>query len=137
MNREDLFPSKFFKAADLPPVGLPVKIESVIRDRIGQDQKEKSVISFVNQTKRLVMNVTNYDLIADLLDEGDTDRWAGGVIVLYPDKTQFSGKMTPCVRVKKYMKPAAVAAKPQPSEIDPPPTESLPADHDANDEIII
>jgi hypothetical protein len=129
MNRDDLFPSKFFKAADLPPAGLPVKIESVTRDRIGQDQKDKSVISFVNQTKRLVMNVTNYDLIADLLDEGDTDRWPGRVIVLYPDKTQFSGKMTPCVRVKKYQKPAAGTAKPQPTEIDPPPPD------DTDDEI--
>jgi hypothetical protein len=135
MNREDLFPSKYFKADDLPRAGLPVKIEDVTREPIGPDQKDKSVISFVNQTKRLVMNVTNYDLIADILDEGNTDNWPGRVIVLYPDKTPFSGKMTPCVRVKKYQKPGAATAKPQPTEIDPPPPESGPADRDTDDEI--
>jgi hypothetical protein len=46
MNRDDLFPSPYFKASDLPPTGLPLKIESVTREPIGQgqDQKEKPVI---------------------------------------------------------------------------------------------
>jgi hypothetical protein len=134
MNREDLFPSRYFKADDLPRAGLPVKIEGVTRERIGQEQKDKPVITFVNQTKSLVMNKTNYESIADILGNGDTDTWPGRIIVLFPDKTSYAGKPTPCVRVKKYMKPAAIAAKPQPTEIDPPPAESVPADHDQDEE---
>jgi hypothetical protein len=130
MNREDLFPSRYFKATDLPPAGLPVRIEDVIRERIGQDQKDKPIITFANQTKALVMNATNYDSIAEILGDGNTDNWAGRTVVLYPDRTPFSGKMTPCVRVKKYQKPAAVAAKPRPTEIDPPPPESFPPDYE-------
>jgi hypothetical protein len=137
MNREDLFPSKYFKADDLPRAGLPVTIEGVTREPIGQDQKKKGVVSFINQAKSLVLNVTNYESITEILDDGNTDNWPGRIIVLFPDKTSYGGKPTPCVRVKKYQKPAAATAKPQPSEIDPPPPESLSADHDANDEIII
>jgi hypothetical protein len=136
MDRDDLFPSKYFKAEDLPPAGLPVKIEGVTRERIGQEQKEKPVITFAKQTKALVMNRTNYESIAEILGDGNTDSWAGRVIILYSDKTTYAGKMTPCVRVKKYEKPAAVTAKPQPAEVDPPPQESVPAGHDMDDEIV-
>jgi hypothetical protein len=137
MNREDLFPPKYFRADDFPPAGLPVKIEGVTRELIGQgaDQKTKPIISFVNQTKRLVMNATNYDSIADILGSSNTDDWAGRIITLYADTTRYSGKMTPCVRVKRYQKPAAVAVKPQPTEIDPPPAEGVPSDRDTDDEI--
>jgi hypothetical protein len=137
MKRNEMFPAKFFKAADLPPAGLPVKIKGVTREPIGPEQKEKPVITFVDEPKMLVLNPTNFDLIADILGEDDTKNWVGRVIVLYPDKTPYGGKMTPCIRVKKYHKPAPVTAKPQPTEIDPPPAENIPANHDMDDEIIV
>jgi hypothetical protein len=125
MNREDLFPSDYFKASDLPPNGLPVKIEAVNREIVGKgaEAKEKGVVYFADQQKRLVLNATNFDLIGDALDSFDTDDWTGRAIVLVAEKTRFQGKVTPCVRVRRHHKPGVVAAKPAPTEIDPPPTD--------------
>jgi hypothetical protein len=76
------------------------------------------------------MNKTNYESIADILGESDTKNWPGRPIILYPDKTPFNGKLTPCVRVKAYQKPAVAPAKPAPTEINPPPHVSVPEDMD-------
>jgi hypothetical protein len=134
MNRDDLFPSKYFKAEDLPRAGLPVKIEGVTFEPIGQDQKTKGIVSFTGQKKSLVLNATNFDAVVDVLGISNTDDWGGHTIVLYPTKTQFAGKSVPCIRVKEHHQPAPVTAKPQLTEIDPPPQESVPADHDQDEE---
>jgi hypothetical protein len=122
MNKEELFPSSYFKAGDLPPNGLPVKIQMVNKELVGQgaEAKEKGVVYFVNQQKRLVLNTTNFDLIGDALGSFDTDDWAGRAIILVAEKTRFQGKVTDCVRVKKFQKPTVAAAKQAPTEIDPP-----------------
>ena len=49
--------------------------------------------------KGLILNMTNYDAIADGYGE-ETNNWSNKKIVLYGDKTRFGGKIVDCVRVK-------------------------------------
>ena len=64
MNRNDLFPSKYFKAADLggKPITLVIKTASVepMKNMQGGTD-DKLVLGFINQAKSLVVNRTNFD----------------------------------------------------------------------------
>ena len=68
-TRDELYPSKWFKASDIPEMGLPVQIEHVTRKKIGAEQKDKPVVGFKGHEKELVLNVTNFDCIANALSE--------------------------------------------------------------------
>jgi hypothetical protein len=61
--------------------------------------ESKLVLGFVNQSKSLVINRTNYDSIADLYGD-ETDAWTGKKIQLYPDKANVGGKSVAAVRVR-------------------------------------
>ena len=50
-SKSELFPSKWFKASDIPGTGLPVRIAKITRERIGTEQKEKPIVHFANQEK--------------------------------------------------------------------------------------
>ena len=113
-TKDDLFPSKWLRASDIPEAGLPVRINRITRERIGMDQKEKPIVHFANQQKALVLNLSNYDGIAEALGEADTDRWPGKVVELYVTETSFGGKTMPCVRVRKHVKKVATPAAPPP-----------------------
>jgi hypothetical protein len=102
MNRNDLFPSKYFKAADLngQPIVLTIKtatVETMKNMQGGSD--EKLVLKFVNHKKALVVNRTNYDAIADGYGD-ETDGWLGEKVLLFPDKARVGGKTVDCVRVR-------------------------------------
>jgi hypothetical protein len=102
MNRNDLFPSKYFKAADLngKPIDLVIKSATVesLKNMQGANES-KLVLGFVNQPKSLVCNRTNYDAIADLHGD-ETEGWSGKKIQLYPDKAHVGGKTVAAVRVR-------------------------------------
>jgi hypothetical protein len=103
MNRDELFPSKFFKAADLGGKPLTVTIKAaaveVLNSPQGGGQQDKLLLSFVNQPKKLVCNVTNYNSISDLHGD-ETDNWPGKRIELYPTKASVGGKSFDAVRVR-------------------------------------
>ena len=103
MNRDELFPSKYLKAADLGGKPLAVTIKSVAVEALnnpnGGGQQDKLLVSFVNQPKRLVCNKTNFNSIADLHGD-ETDGWAGKRIELYPTKASMGGKSFDAVRVR-------------------------------------
>jgi len=103
MNRDELFPSKFIKAADLggKPLAVTIKSASVeaLNNPQGGGQQDKLLLSFVGQPKRLVVNVTNYNAIADLHGD-ETDDWPGKRIELYPTKASVGGKSFDAVRVR-------------------------------------
>jgi hypothetical protein len=103
MNRDELFPSKYIKAADLGGKPLVVTIKATTVEALnnpnGGGQQDKLLLSFVNQPKRLVCNVTNFNSIADLHGE-ETDNWLGKRIELYPTKASVGGKSFDAVRVR-------------------------------------
>jgi hypothetical protein len=102
MNRNDLFPSKYFKAADLGGKAIDLVIRSATLEMMKNMQggnESKLVLSFVNQSKALVVNRTNYDAIADLYGD-ETEDWGGKRIQLYPTKASIGGKSVDAVRVR-------------------------------------
>ena len=128
VTRNEAFPSRFFKAADVPAEGLPLKIAKVEQEKVGPDQELKWVLYFKGHDKQLVLNGTNWDLIAAALREEDSDNWIGKTIELYPTQTQFGKKMVDCIRVRRY-RPAAQAASARPAKAAPD------LDPDLDDEI--
>jgi hypothetical protein len=100
MKVSSLFPSKFLKADDLNDREIQCIIKDVqVEDVSGDGSDRKPVLYFEGKEKGLVMNKTNSMVIASSHGE-DTDDWGGKSVVLYPTKTQFQGKLVPCVRVR-------------------------------------
>ena len=102
VNRNDLFPSKYFKAADLGGKSLVLAIKSCRVEKMQNTQggtSDKLVLDFVNQSKGLVCNRTNYDAISEVHGD-DSDGWPGKRVELYPDKTRVAGKTVDTVRVR-------------------------------------
>jgi hypothetical protein len=103
MNRDGLFPSKYLKAADLGGKPLVVTIKSTTVEALnnpnGGGQRDKLLLSFVNQPKKLVCNVTNYNSISDVHGD-ETDNWPGKRIELYPTKASMGGKSFDAIRVR-------------------------------------
>jgi len=97
-TREKLFPSKWLKHTDIPEDGLVATITRVDLDTVGDEGESKPVVSFKETTKGLVLNVTNFDLIAAWHGE-DTDNWVGRRITLYRTTTTFKGKPVNAIRV--------------------------------------
>jgi hypothetical protein len=118
VTRNEAFPSRFFKAADITEEGLPLKIAKVEQEKVGPDQELKWVLYFKGHDKQLVLNGTNWDLIAAALREEDSDNWIGKTIELYPTQTQFGKKMVDCIRVRRY-RPAAQAGSARPAKAAP------------------
>jgi hypothetical protein len=112
VTKSDALPSKYLKAADIPAQGLPVKIAKIEREKVGTEQKEKWVVYFRGVEKQLVLNGTNWDLIAAALREEDSDAWIGKTIELYPTQTPFGGKLVDCIRVRRHRPSQAGTATP-------------------------
>ena len=97
MKVKELFPSRYLKADDLGTHDLEVEIREVkVEDVNGET---KAVLYSTGSNKGLVLNKTNADVIAYTFGE-DTDLWGGRKIVLFATRTQFQGKLVPCVRVR-------------------------------------
>ena len=101
MKRDEIFPSKYLKAADLSKPTV-VTIDSapleVLKNPEGKEQS-KVVLHFRGAKKALPLNVTNWDAVAAICGE-DTDDWPGGKVELYADKTRMGGKTVDCIRVR-------------------------------------
>ena len=99
MKKNDVFPGKYIKHADLGGCEVRVTMDyTEMKEMQGQDE-EKPVLYFKDKTKGLVVNVTNWDTIEDA-DGDESDDWHDSDIVLCPAKTRFGGKMVDCIRVR-------------------------------------
>ena len=130
MTRDEVFQSKYLKAADLKGKPRIVPIESARYETLkGLDGKEtrKIVLYFDNVPKSLPLNATNFDAVCDATGCPDTEDWPGQRIELYPTKTPMGGQLVDCIRIRPPSAPRpAAAAPPQPP---PPPIGEM------NDEI--
>jgi hypothetical protein len=99
----DAFPSKYLGHDDLKGREVRVTIESchleTFKDDKGQPE-HKPCLKFVGKEKGMLLNMTNWQLIAEGLGLDDSDDWAGYAVVLYPTTTMFGKKRVPCIRVK-------------------------------------
>ena len=98
MKRDDVFPSKYLKAADLNGKPVTVTIKSApyetLKNPEGKEQG-KTVLYFVGGKKALPLNVVNWDSVAAICGD-DTDarrlggRCAGGLV---PEPARCGGGM--------------------------------------------
>jgi len=130
-KRDEIFPSKYLKAADLNGTAIAATIQSatieVLKAPDGKEQT-KTILGFKGGKKTLPLNMTNWDAVVDLTGEDDTARWPGHKIELYPTTTEMKGKVVDCIRIRApeqgVLKPKAKAAKKPP-----------PVNDDMDDEI--
>lgn len=116
MRRNDVFKSKWLKADDLIGRSRVLEIEAAPLETLKNasgEQQQKVVLYFVGEQKRLPLNMTNWDLVADICGD-DTDDWPGHKIELYPTTTQMGGKTVACIRVRAPSKAKAKAKAPTP-----------------------
>jgi hypothetical protein len=102
-NINDVFPSKYLKAADLDGKTIKLTIKDVGTEMIGDDTK--LIVYFKNQEKGLVMNKTNSNNIAMVFGP-DTDGWLDQDIQVYPTMVDFQGRSMEAIRVKAVPRPA-------------------------------
>jgi hypothetical protein len=103
MKRNDVFPSKYLKAADLNGKPLVVEIEAAPLETLksANGDEQKIVLYFTDTAKRLPLNVTNFESVANICGD-DTEDWPGGKIELFPSVTQMGGKTgIACIRIRQ------------------------------------
>lgn len=126
-NVSDLKVSKYLTKHDVdPPILLTIKgYKKVNVAPDGNDPDVKYTLTFQENDKPLVLNVTNGNIIAGFLGSEDFDDWIGHKIVLYNDPTiSFGGKLTGGIRVrapKNQAKPTQAQAQRQQQAPPPPP----------------
>jgi hypothetical protein len=132
-KRDDVFPSHYLKVTDLGGKAFVVTITAAPLETLkGTDGKEqtKTVLSFKLTKKVLPLNVTNWDSVAAITGEDDSDNWAGHDIELYPSTTHMQGKTVDCIRIRapgqiELPKPKS-KAKPKPDPVDDMGGDSVP-----------
>ena len=111
----DNYGTRFLSAADLKGKEWTAEIVET-HDEVFTDkgvERTKTVVTFKNFPKPLVLNQTNALSIARILDEDDTDDWIGGRVIVHPELVQFGGKIVDAIRIKT---PPAPEAKPAPKK---------------------
>ena len=102
-TRNDIFPSKYLKAADLKGKPMVLTITEAPRENLKYQGREESkiVLHFEGTKKLLPLNVTNWDNVVDATGESDSENWAGYKIKVYPTTTEMQGKTVDCIRIRK------------------------------------
>jgi hypothetical protein len=101
MKKDDIYPSKYLKASDLPEEGAQAAtIEKVTVEEIGLKKDKKPVIHFSNLDKSFICNKTNWNTISKSTGSEDSDGWIGKTINLYRAEVEFQGDMVEAIRVK-------------------------------------
>ena len=67
-KRNEVFPSRYLKEADLGGKPLEVEVERAPQEELGSgdDKDEKTVLYFCGMSKVLPLNITNWDSVADI-----------------------------------------------------------------------
>ena len=139
-TRDEVFTSKYLKAADLKGRGHVVEIEECWQETLkSKEGKEsnKTILRFVGKTKALVLNMTNWDSVAEITGEGDTISWPGHAIEIYPTKTTMGSERVDCIRIRQPNGEAAEAKAAAPKITKVVPAKARPSheDDDMDDEI--
>ena len=98
-NVNEMFPSKWLKASDLPAGGADVVIANIVMEEVNAGEAPKYVMHFNGKDKGIVLNKTNGLMIAHSYGV-DSDNWIGKPIHLYKEPVQFQGKIVDAIRVR-------------------------------------
>jgi hypothetical protein len=115
MKGSEVFPSKWLKAEDIADQGdLTVTVDGVemqeFKDPQTKREDHKPCMTFREEVKPLIVNKTNWRLIADILGSDDSDDWVGHKITLFVMEVESFGDIVQAIRVRKPR--VAAAAKP-------------------------
>lgn len=99
MNIDEVFASKWLKAADLKERDHTVTIAAAEPQKMPNENKTKIALYFTGKEKGLLLNVTNAKRIAQMFGK-ETDKWIGKQVVIFPTQVEFSGDMVAAIRVK-------------------------------------
>jgi hypothetical protein len=114
----EIYGGNYMKAEDIKDRGdLNATIEKVSIVAM-DDGKKKAVLHFKGSDKTLPLNVTNANMVEELLGSNDTDDWEGQRVCLYTCKVDFQGKRVLAIRIKAARKAAKPAPPPPPVEDD-------------------
>lgn len=114
MKANEAFPSNFLKAADLGKARPVVTISGIRSDKIGDD--ERRILSFKGKDKELVLNRTNWNMIAEVTGQDDDDNWIGHQVMLYATRVDYQGKRVDAIRVDYPPRHAPGYQAPQPPQ---------------------
>jgi hypothetical protein len=104
----------FLKAEDItkPTTATIQSIECVTKDyNDGKGPKQQLVVSFVGKEKKLGLNFTNAQKLAELTGKDDSDDWVGVTIKLFVEKVKVGNEMKPSIRIWPEL-PEQVAPEP-------------------------
>jgi hypothetical protein len=87
---------QYLKAEEIAGKAVPVRICGV--EDVVFDKGAKPVLAFQGKQKKLVVNATNFDVLAEAFG-GFTENWTGKDIVLRGEKTSYQGKRVDCIRI--------------------------------------
>jgi hypothetical protein len=100
MRVSDVYGGEYLKCIHLQGQDVPVQVESVAVEEVGEEKKRQIVLKFAGQERRLGLCKTNAEQIAAMYGD-DTNLWIGQTITLWPDPTvSFGGKAVGGVRVR-------------------------------------
>lgn len=107
MRKSDTYGGNFIKA-DALGLGngnyktMVVTIAGISSHTFEEDDKTQRVLSFKEDERRLGLNSTNWDSIAEISGKDDDDHWVGTVVELWVDKNvTFGGKKIPAIRIRR------------------------------------
>ena len=89
--------SQYLKGADF--VGKRVDVTICGVEDVEFEKGLKPVLSFTGHVKKLVVNMTNFDTLADAFG-GFTEKWIGKTITLVGEKVNVKGKREDSIRVR-------------------------------------
>jgi len=123
MKRHQVFPDNYLKCAHLNGKPATLTITGAPLDTLknSKGEEKKIVLSFAETKKRLPLNKTNFNAVADVCGD-ETDDWSGKKIEVYPTTTQMDGKTVGCIRVRSPAQrelPAPPPPKPAPDHSEP------------------
>ena len=99
MHMNEIYPSKYLRAADLDGKEVPVEILQVEMETFPGEDRPKPVLTFKGRDKGLVLNITNARAIAKRYGD-ETRDWEGGEIVLITREVDFKGETVEAIRIK-------------------------------------
>lgn len=122
-----LYGGSWVKAEDLQQVYTPVVLTQIRPESIRQDgggERTMLCVGFHGAEKRLILNVTNYNSLIEILGQNE-EAWEGHQVNLHKTTTQMGGKTVPCIRIVPAQQsappPVPVAAPgPLPAPVAPP-----------------
>ena len=96
----EFFPDKWLKAADLNGKDTCYTMHGLIREKVGKEQEERTVLEWVDDdVKPLILNRTNGKVIRKLYGDKIPD-WRGRKVLLYETTVEAFGETHNVIRVK-------------------------------------